>query len=64
MQKLAYLGGIVQVSILYRMVLTLIAWSTQRFSHLDIPTKYHCLTSIMIWKPMDTFFDAIIDVGC
>ena len=33
----------------------------QRFSHLDIPTKYQYLTGITILIPTDGFFDTIID---
>jgi hypothetical protein len=38
----------------------------QRFSHLDIPTKYQCLIGITILIPTGRFFDSIIDVhyGC
>ena len=43
------------------MVLTSID-HVQRFSHLDIPTKYHYLTSIKILIATSKFFDTIIDV--
>ena len=35
---------------------------TQRFSHLDRPTKYQYLTGITILIPVDRIFDTIIDV--
>ena len=34
----------------------------QRFSHLDIPTKYQYLTGVTILIPTGRFFDTIIDV--
>ena len=33
----------------------------QRFSDLDIPTKYQNLIGVIILIPMDRFFDTIID---
>ena len=36
--------------------------SKQRFSHLDIPTKYQYLIGITTWILMGGFFDTIIDV--
>jgi hypothetical protein len=34
----------------------------QRFSHLDIPTKYQYRSGITILIPLGRFFDTIIDV--
>jgi len=34
----------------------------QRFSHLDIPTKYQYLADIAILIPTGRFFDIVIDV--
>jgi hypothetical protein len=36
---------------------------TQRFSHLDIPTKYQYLTAITISIPKGRFIDSIVDVN-
>ena len=36
---------------------------TQRFSHLDIPTKYQYLTGSTILIPKGTFVDSIVDVN-
>ena len=35
----------------------------QRYSHLEIPTKYQHLSGITILVSMSRFFDTIIDVG-
>ena len=36
----------------------------QRFFHLDISTKYHHLTDIIIWIPTGRFFGAIVHIDC
>jgi hypothetical protein len=51
------------VSIWFRMVSTQNKdLDIQRFSDLEIPTKYQYLTGITILIPMSRFFDTIIDV--
>ena len=64
MQEPSYLGKIAPDII---MVLNGIDPNTnsgiQRFSHLDIPTKYQYLTGITILIPTGTFIDSNLDVN-
>ena len=60
MQEPSYLSKVALVSIWFRMVYNNNS-SIQRFSHLDIPTRYQYLTSVTILIPMDRFSDTIID---
>lgn len=39
-----------------------VIWLTQRFRHLEIPTKCQCLNDITILMPTDRVFDTIVDV--
>jgi len=55
-----YLGKIALVSIRLRMVLT--NSGIQRFSHLDISTKYQYLTGNINLIPPGRFLDTIFDV--
>ena len=57
MQEPPYLRKIALVSIWFRM-----ASGIQRFSDLEIYTKYEYLTVITILTPMGRFFDTMIDV--
>ena len=63
MQEPPNLGKSPQYPYGFRMVLTQII-SIQRFSHLEIPTKYQDLTGITISITMGRFFDGIIIVDC